>query len=81
MVDASTTCDDIYFAIHVYKEHMSRVGMREKIGARPYELDKSGNAYTIKFYPMKEGAKEPDRVLFSLTMTKKEFEGLASKIK
>ena len=55
--------------------------MREKVGARPYEVVKVGNAYTIKFFPMKDGAKDPDRLLFSLTVTKKEFESLASKIK
>lgn len=55
--------------------------MREKVGARPYEIAKVGDAYTIKFYPMKDGAKDPDRLLFSLTVTKKEFESLAAKIK
>ena len=55
--------------------------MRETMGARPYELTKSGDTYNIKFYPMKDGAKDPDRVLFSLTVTKKEFESLAAKIK
>ena len=60
---------------------MAGVCMRETVGGRPYVMSKSGNAYTIKFYPMKEGAKDPDRVLFSLTVTKQEFEDLASKIK
>ena len=55
--------------------------MREKVGARPYEIAKVGDAYTIKFYPKKDGAKDPDRLLFSLTVTKKEFESLAAKIK
>ena len=55
--------------------------MRETVGGRPYELGKAGGAYTIKFYPMKKGAKDPDRVLFSLTVTKQEFETLASKIR
>ena len=55
--------------------------MKEMIGERPYEITKTGDAYTIKFYPMKKDAKNPDRVLFSLTASKKEFGVLASKIK
>ena len=55
--------------------------MREKIGDRPYEVTKNGGMYTIKFYPMIKSAKNPDRVLFCLTVSKKEFDGLASKIK
>ncbi|MDA8008667.1 MAG: hypothetical protein MPK62_02645 [Alphaproteobacteria bacterium] len=54
--------------------------MREKMGERPYEVSKSGNHYTIKFYPMIKGAKNPDRVLFCLTVTKQEFDKLAAKI-
>lgn len=55
--------------------------MRGMIGKRPYEIAKIGHKYTIKFYPMIKGAKNPDRVLFSLTVSKKEFDDLASKIK
>lgn len=72
---------DKYPALHIYKEPSRLVRVREKVGARPYEVVKVGNAYTIKFFPMKDGAKDPDRLLFSLTVTKKEFESLASKIK
>ena len=55
--------------------------MREKIGERPYEVTKKGNLYTIKFYPMIKNAKRPDKVLFCLTISKKEFDKLAAKIK
>lgn len=55
--------------------------MREKIGERPYEVTKRGSQYVIKFYPMIQGAKNPDKVLFCLTVTKKEFDQLAAKIK
>ncbi|MDA8000520.1 MAG: hypothetical protein MPL62_04385 [Alphaproteobacteria bacterium] len=55
--------------------------MREKVGERPYELSKSGGRYTIKFYPLKKGAKDPDRVLFTLDVTKDEFAKMAAKIK
>ncbi|MDA7974041.1 MAG: hypothetical protein MPI92_06055 [Nitrosopumilus sp.] len=55
--------------------------MREKVGERPYELTKSGSTYTIKFYPKKKDAKDPDRVLFTLDVTRDEFAKLATKIK
>jgi hypothetical protein len=55
--------------------------MREKIGERPYEVSKKDDKYTIKFYPMVKTARNPDRVLFCLTVSKKEFDKLASKIK
>ncbi|ABK77275.1 hypothetical protein CENSYa_0642 [Cenarchaeum symbiosum A] len=55
--------------------------MREKIGERPYEVTKTDGKYTIKFYPMIKNAKKPNKVLFCLTVTKKEFDGLASKIR
>ena len=55
--------------------------MRDKIGERPYVLARSGNGYTIQFYPMKKGAKDPDRILLSLAFTKQDFDKLAAKIK
>ena len=55
--------------------------MRDKIGERPYEITKNGDKYTIKFYPMIKNAKKPDKVLFCLTVSKKEFDKLATKIK
>ena len=55
--------------------------MREKIGERPYEVIKKGDMYVIKFYPMMKDAKNPDKVLFCMTVSKKEFDKLAAKIK
>lgn len=55
--------------------------MRETVGERPYEIVKKDGKYVIKFYPMLKSAKNPDKVLFCLTVSKKEFDGLASKIK
>lgn len=55
--------------------------MREKIGERPYEITKKDDMYTIKFYPKIKNAKKPDKVLFCLTVSKKEFAKLAEKIK
>lgn len=54
--------------------------MRNMVGERPYEIAKIGGKYTIKFYPMIKGAKNPDRVLFSLTVSKKEFAEMASRM-
>ena len=55
--------------------------MRHMIGDRPCEIAKVGDRHTIKFYPKIEGAKNPDRVLFSLTVSKKELDDLASKLR
>ncbi|MDA8030033.1 MAG: hypothetical protein MPK62_02655 [Alphaproteobacteria bacterium] len=65
----------------VYMKRIRGSTMREKVGERPYELSKSGGRYTIKFYPLKKGAKDPDRVLFTLDVTKDEFAKMAAKIK
>ena len=55
--------------------------MRHMLGDRPYEIVKIGDKYTIKFYPMIKGAKNPDRVLFSLTVSKNELDEMASKMR
>ncbi len=55
--------------------------MRDKIGDRPYDITKKDGKYVIKFYPMVKNAKKPDKVLFCLTVSKKEFDTLAAKIK
>lgn len=55
--------------------------MRDKIGDRPYEITKNGEKYVIKFYPMVKTAKNPNKVLFCLTVTKQEFDKFAAKIK
>lgn len=55
--------------------------MRNKIGERPFEVTKNGGKYVIKFYPMMKAAKNPNKVLFCLTVSKQEFDKLASMIK
>ncbi len=51
--------------------------MRETLGGRPYEVRKDGSRFVISFYPMSEGAKNPDAVLFRLTLDKEELKKLA----
>jgi len=52
-------------------------GMRDKIGGRPYEVRKDGSRYVISFYPMSESAKNPDAVLFRLTLTRDELKKIS----
>ena len=51
--------------------------MRDKLGGRPYEVKRDGSKYTISFYPQSKSAKNPDAVLFRLTVTKDELRKLA----
>ena len=51
--------------------------MRDTIGGRPYEVRKDGSKYVISFYPQAKNAKNPDAVLFRLTLTKDELKKLA----
>ncbi len=51
--------------------------MRDTIGNRPYEVKKDGSKYVINFYPQAKNAKNPDAVLFRLTLTKDELKKLA----
>ena len=51
--------------------------MRDTIGGRPYDVKKQGSKYVISFYPMSESAKNPDAVLFRLSLTRDELKKLA----
>ncbi|MDI1494704.1 MAG: hypothetical protein K8823_10 [Cenarchaeum symbiont of Oopsacas minuta] len=42
--------------------------MRDKIGERPIEVTESNDKLILKFYPMVKNAKNPNKVLFCLTM-------------
>ena len=42
--------------------------MRDKIGERPVEVTESDGKLVLKFYPMVKSAKNPNKVLFCLTM-------------
>ena len=50
--------------------------MRDTIGGRPYSVKKDGSKYIISFYPQTENAKNPDAVLFRLTLTKDDLKKL-----
>ena len=51
--------------------------MRDTIGGRPYEVKKDGSKHVLSFYPQTKNAKNPDAVLFRLTLTKDELKKLA----
>ena len=51
--------------------------MRDTIGGRPYDIKKTGLKYVLSFYPQTANAKNPDAVLFRLTLTKEELKKLA----
>ena len=44
--------------------------MRDKIGGVPYETKKSGGSVEIRFYPKGENAKNPDGIVFMLSLSK-----------
>ncbi len=50
--------------------------MRNTIGGRPFDVKKSGTHFIISFYPMTNNAKNPDAVLFRLTITKDDLKKL-----
>ena len=42
--------------------------MRDKIGGVPYETKKEGGNTVIRFYPKGENAKNPDGIVFMLSL-------------
>ncbi len=42
--------------------------MRDKIGGVPYETRKESGNVTIRFYPKGENAKNPDGIVFMLSL-------------
>ena len=50
--------------------------MRDTLGGRPYEVERSGDKYIIKFFPQTSNAKNPDAVLFRLTLSKADLKKL-----
>ena len=50
--------------------------MRDTIGGHPYEVKKSGSKFVIIFYPQAKNAKNPDAILFRLTLSKEELKKL-----
>ena len=60
--------------LYLIEHSMSNV--RDKIGGRPFEVKKSGTDFIISFYPMTTNAKNPDAVLFRLTLTSADLKKL-----
>ncbi len=50
--------------------------MRDTIGGRPYEIKNQGGKKTIQFFPMNDNAKNPDAVLFRITLDKTDIKKL-----
>ena len=46
--------------------------MRERIGGVPFETKKSGGNVEIRFYPKGENAKNPDGIVFMLSLSKED---------
>jgi len=44
--------------------------VRDKLGGRPYDVIKGDGKYTFRFFPQAQHAKNPDTVLFRVTLTK-----------
>ena len=51
--------------------------MRDTLGGRPYEIKKDGSKYIISFYPQAKNAKNPDAIIFRLTLGKDDLKKLA----
>ena len=54
--------------------------MRERIGGVPFETKKSGGNVEIRFYPKGENAKNPDGIVFMLSLSKEDRKKLAQVI-
>ena len=51
--------------------------MRDTLGGRPYEVKKDGSKHIITFYPQAKNAKNPDAIIFRLTLGKDDLKKLA----
>lgn len=51
--------------------------MRDTLGGRPYEVKKDGSKHVITFYPQIKNPKNPNAVLFRLTLDKEDLKKLA----
>jgi len=50
--------------------------MRDTLSGRPFEVRSEGGKKTIKFFPMNDNAKNPDAVLFRITLDKNDIKKL-----
>tara|TARA_B100001123_G_C14800705_1_gene824323 strand:- start:448 stop:615 length:168 start_codon:yes stop_codon:yes gene_type:complete len=46
--------------------------VRERIGGVPFETIKNGKYLEIRFYPKGENAKNPDGIVFKLSLSKED---------
>lgn len=53
------------------------IPMRDTLGGRPYEVRKDGSKHVISFYPQAKNAKNPDAVMFRLTLGSDDLKKLA----
>lgn len=51
--------------------------MRDTLGGRPYEVKKDGTKIVVSFYPQIANPKNPNAVLFRLTLDKDDLKKLA----
>jgi len=49
---------------------------RDRLGGVPYELKKEGGKVKLRFYPKSENAKNPDGIVFLLSLGKEDKEKL-----
>jgi len=50
--------------------------VRDKLGGRPYDVISESGKYTLRFFPQAPHAKNPDTVLFRVTLTKDDLKKL-----
>jgi len=50
--------------------------MRDTLGGRPFEVKNEGGKKVIKFFPMTENAKNPDLILFRISLDKNDIKKL-----
>lgn len=50
--------------------------MRDTIGGRPFDAKKSDGKHVISFYPQTKNAKNPNAVMFRITLTKADLKKL-----
>lgn len=53
---------------------------RDKLGGVPYEAKKEGEKIVLRFYPKSENAKNPDSIVFVLSLDEKERKKLIEMI-
>ena len=62
------TYSDSLHCGNVLKKNNLPVFMRDKLGGVPYETRKDDENVTIRFYPKGENAKNPDGIVFMLSL-------------